>query len=40
VRNALLPVPLMAALHSVYEASLAVSDKERFFQDVIAIIHQ
>jgi hypothetical protein len=40
VRNALLPDPLMAALHSVYEASLAVSDKERFFQDVIAIIHQ
>jgi uncharacterized protein DUF6461 len=40
VRNALLPDPLMAALHSVYEASLAVSDKERFFQDVVAIIHQ
>jgi hypothetical protein len=37
VRNALLPDPLMSALHSVYEASLAVSDKEGFFQDVIAI---
>jgi Family of unknown function (DUF6461) len=40
VRNALLPDPLMSALHSVYEASLAVSDKGGFFQDLIAIIHQ
>jgi hypothetical protein len=39
VRNALWLDPLMAALHSVYEASLAVSDKEGFFQDVIAIVH-
>jgi Family of unknown function (DUF6461) len=39
-RNALLPDPLMSALHSVYEASLAVSDKEGFFQEVIAVIHQ
>jgi Family of unknown function (DUF6461) len=37
VRNSLLPDPLMSALHSVYEASLAVSNKEAFFQDVIAI---
>jgi hypothetical protein len=40
VRDALWPDPLMSALHSVYEASLAISDKEGFFQDVIAIINQ
>jgi hypothetical protein len=38
VRNALLPDPLMSALHSVYEASLAVSDKDSFFQEVISLI--
>jgi uncharacterized protein DUF6461 len=39
VRNALWPDALMAAFHSVYEASLAVSDKQGFFQNVIAIIN-
>jgi hypothetical protein len=37
IYNALLPDPLMAALLAVYDASLAVSDKDGLLRDVISL---
>jgi Family of unknown function (DUF6461) len=37
IYNALLPDPLMAALLAVYDASLAISDKDGLFRDLISM---